>query len=228
MGQGEGASVLVDRRSRSPRRAQFSPSRRSRDTPRRRGDSSESYVTTDSDGPDSPVRGNVVDRSTATSGTSVGVSVGGVVGSVGVVGGALTASELALKVIPIINALKAQVAGVSVSLSAIPVLEAAVAEARAGQVDLARKVVDLTQKLTETRASVKLLDGWMVAAEFAQLPRANVGLVGPCFSVSPALLHDKNLGGEVTCFATSQVLAGASCSFSLQELSVAEIDSLLD
>jgi len=57
MGQGEGASVFVDRRSRSPHR---SPSRRPRTTPRRRRDSSESFGTSESDYSVSPRRAAVL------------------------------------------------------------------------------------------------------------------------------------------------------------------------
>jgi len=200
--------------------------RHSRATPRRLRESLESFGLSESDGAGSPVRGSVTDRSEATSGTLVGVSGGGVVGSLGVVGGALTASELAVKVIPIINALKAQLAGVSVSLAAIPVLEAAVAEAKAGQLDLIRKVADLTQKLTETRASVKLLDDWTIAAEFAQLPRVAVGSSVQDLSLSSA--PPQGVGSVVMSAAVPLVLASTPVTTSLPELLASDIDRLFD
>jgi len=174
-------------------------------------------VTSESDGSGSPVRGNVTDRRAATSDTSVGVS-GGVVGSLGVVGGALTASELALKVIPIINALKAQFAGMLVSLAAIPLLEAAVAGAKAGQVDLTRKVLDLTQKQSETRASFKLLDDWTIAAEFDQLPSSRAVSSVPVYG----------LDGVGKSVAAPHALGSAPVTMPLPELLASDIDSLLD
>jgi len=105
----------------------------------------------------------------------VGLGVGGGLGPVDPVVNSLTVSELALKVIPAINTLKALLVELTTSVAVLPVLEAAVIELKAGQLELARKVGDLTSKLTETRASVKLLDDWTIAAEFAQLPKGAVG-----------------------------------------------------
>jgi len=106
--------------------------RHSRATPRPRRESSESSLTSEFDDAGSPLREDVAGRRAASSGTLVGVIGEGVVGPVVVVGGPLTACELALKVIPAINALKAQLVGVSASMAVIPVLEAAVAEAKGG------------------------------------------------------------------------------------------------
>jgi len=72
------------------------------------------------------------------------LSCGGVVGGSGVsLGGVvppsepkpLTASELALKVIPAVNGLKAQLAAVIKTRGSVSVLETVVAELRAGQVE---------------------------------------------------------------------------------------------
>jgi len=116
----------------------------------------------------------------------VGVSGGGVVVSAGVVGNPLTASELALKVIPINNALKAQLAGMSTSMVAIPVKEAAIGELKVGQVDSSRKLAELSRKVSETCASGKFLNDWTIAAEFAQLHRGDVGSNGQVLSLSTA------------------------------------------
>jgi len=107
--------------------------------------------------------------------------LGGGSGPVDPVINLLTASELALKVIPAINALKAQLVGLT---NALPVMEAAIAELKAGQLDSARKLAELSRKVTETRASVKFLNDWTIAAEFAQLSRGAVGSNSLVFSLS--------------------------------------------
>jgi len=91
--------------------------------------------------------------------------VGGGVGSVVVVGGVgsssdqkvLTVTELALRVIPAINGVKAQLAAVMKSVGSVSVLENAVTKLRASQVELTRKVGELAVKLADVRANVKTL-----------------------------------------------------------------------
>jgi len=154
----------------------------------------------------------------------VGSGVGGGLRPVDPVVNSLTASELASKVIPAINALKALL---TTTVAALPVLEAAVVELKAGQLELAPKVGDLTSKLAETRASVKLLDNWTIAAEFAQIPRGVVGLGGQVFKglrVAPP----QGVGSEVVSAAVPPVLAGTPVTSSLPELLGSDIDSLFE
>jgi len=111
----------------SPRRSSVTPRRRRRE-------SSESFATSESDG--SPLRGAAAGNS-AVFGTLAGLGVGGGLGPVDpavslTTVNALTASELALKVIPAINALKALLVGLTKSVAGLPVLEAAVVELKAG------------------------------------------------------------------------------------------------
>jgi len=188
--------------------------------------------------------------SSAVTGTLVGLGVGGGVGvggSVGVAGGVgvggsvgppglavaltavntLTASELALKVIPAINALKAMVIGLTKSVAGLSVLEATVVELKAGQGELVRKVGDLTGRLTETRASVKLLDDWAIAAEFAQLPKVVVGTPSSQISrlgaASPLVVGGVDMGAAVP-----QVMSSVYVAPLLPELQASDLDSLLD
>jgi len=222
----EGARDAVSseraRQSRSHRQAVLSP-RRSRATPRRRRESSESFATSESDCSGSPLRGAAA-GSSAPSGTLVGLGVGGGLRPDDPVVNSLTGSELALKVIPAINALKALL---TTTVAALPVLEAAVVELKAGQLELARKVGDLTSKLTETHASVKLLDNWTIAAEFAQIPRGAVGSSGQVFkSLSSA--PPQGVGSEVMSATVPPVLASTPVTSSLPELLASDIDSLFE
>jgi len=237
--QGEGASVLGDWRSRSPRRGEGSLSRRSRATPRGRRDSSESYATSESDGSGSPLRALVVpgfvagnraypyrtvvgSNAASASGMLVGSVVGGVSVPVDPVNSPLTASELVLKVIPAINALKAQLVGLTASL---PVMEAAIGELKAGQQDSARKLEELSRKVTEMRASVKFINDWIIAFEFVQLPRGVVGSNGPLYSLSAG---SQSAGGVAATAAIQQALVVPPVTTLLPELLASEIDSLFE
>jgi len=173
--------------------------------------------------PDRTVVGSNVPSS---SGMLVGTVVGGVSVPVEPVVNSLTASELALKVIPAINALKALLVGLTTTVAVLPVLEAAVVELKAGQLELARKVGDLTSKLTETRVSVKLLDDWTIAAEFAQLPRGVVGSSGQVLILSSA--PPQGVGSVVMSDAVPLVMASTPVTSSLPELLASDIDSLFD
>jgi len=113
---------------------------------------------------------------------------GGVIGSSVSLGGVkppsdlkpLTASELALKVIPAINGLKAQLEAVIKIGGCVSVLETVVAELRSSQAELTRKVSDLVVKLADTRANVKTLENWVVAMKFTQIPGEVVLLLFLC------------------------------------------------
>jgi len=148
----------------------------------------------------------------------VGVSGGGVV----VVGGPLTASELALKVIPAINALKAQLVVITNTLQ---VMEASIAELKAGQLDSSGKLAERSRKVTETCASVKCLNDWTIAAEFAQLPKCAVGSSGQVF-----ILYGppQGVGSVMMSAAVPQVLASTPVNPSLPELLASDIDSLFE
>jgi len=161
----------------------------------------------------------------------VGLGVGGGLGPVDPVVtltavNALTASELALKVIPAINALKALVVGLTTSVSVLPVLEAAIVDLKAGQLELAKKVGELTGKLTETRASVKVLDDWTIATEFAQLSRGVVG--SSCQALRPNSATPQGVGSLVTSAAVPVVMASVYVAPVLPELQASDLDSLLD
>jgi len=161
----------------------------------------------------------------------MGLGVGGGLGPVDPVVtltavNALTASELALKVIPAINALKALVVGLTTSVSVLPVLEAAIVELKAGQLELARKVGDLTGKLAETRASVKLLDDWAIAAEFAQLSKGTVGASGQVVRLGSA--PPPGVGSVVMEAVVPRVVASVYVAPLLPELLASDLDGLLD
>jgi len=159
----------------------------------------------------------------STSGTSVGCVVGGGLGLVEPVNSPLTASELAVRVIPAINALKGQLAGL---VNSLPVMEAAVRELRAGLQDGARKLDELSRKLTETRASVKYLNEWTIAADYDKLSRGAVGSSGHAYSLSVAPPHGVDAVAMST--AVPQVLGSTLDASLLHELLASDIDSLLD
>jgi len=156
-------------------------------------------------------------------GALVGVSGGGVVEAVGVVGSPLTVSGLALKVIPAINVMKAQLVGMT---NGLPVMEASKAELKAGQLDSSRKLAELSRKVTEMCASVKYLNDWTIAAEFAQLPKGAVGSSGQVFSLSTA--PPQGVGIVMMSAAVPKVLASTLVNPSLPELLASDIDSLFE
>jgi len=164
-------------------------------------------------------------------GVDGGVGVGGSVGPVGpavavTAVNTLTASELALKVIPAINALKALVVGLTASVSVLPGLEAAIVGLKAGQLELAKKVGELTGKLTETRASLKVLEYWAVAAEFAQLSKGTVGASGQVVRLGSA--PPPGVGSVMMEAVVPRVVASVYVAPLLPELLASDLDGLLD
>jgi len=131
----------------------------------------------------------------------------------------LTASELALRVIPAIRGVKNQLAELAKAGGAVSVLEVVVSELRAGQAELTRKVSDLTSKLVETRAVVKSLDNWVIATEFAQVSGCSAVPVYTARGVVPASV----VLGSVP--ASSLVCAPGTAI--LTELLASDIDHLL-
>jgi len=95
----------------------------------------------------------------ACAGVGVGISEVAVSGAVDpAVPKTLPASELALKVIPAINSLKSQLVALAKSASVVLLLKAPVAELKAGQAELTKNIQELSVRLTETRASFKVID----------------------------------------------------------------------
>jgi len=142
----------------------------------------------------------------------------------------LMASELALKVIPAINAVKSQLASLTKTGGPVSILEAVVAELRAGQVELTRKVSDLTAKLAETRVVVKSLDNWVVAADFAQLSGLStvVATALPLRTMMSGAPASVVLGpGSSSSAALKAVPYSATVIATMPELLSADIDRLL-
>jgi len=137
----------------------------------------------------------------------------------------LTASELALRVIPAINGLKTQLAALTKNGGPVSNLETAVSELRAGQVELARKVSDLTSKLAETRAIVKSLDNWVIATEFAQA--SGCGAV-PVYTARGAAPTSVVPGSAPVSSLALQAFVSAPVTTTLPELLASDIDLLLE
>jgi len=105
---------------------------------------------------------------------------GGVVGSAGakivcVEVHKLTVTELALKIIPIINILKAKVAALQLTLSVLPSIEQAVKELKEGYLLLEQKCDGSVVHQVKTDAALKLLNQALITYDFSKLPR-NVGM----------------------------------------------------
>jgi len=157
----------------------------------------------------------------------------GVVGSSGLLGGVvptsdqklLTVSELALKVIPAINGLKAQLAAVMKSVGSVSVLETVVAELRTSQAELTRKVGELAVKLADARGNVKTLENWMVAMKFAQLPGGSGVPAVPTHAARVVALV--NVGGASSSGLDPHALISASGTVLMPELLSSDIDRLL-
>jgi len=100
-----------------------------------------------------------------------------VVGSVGAVGDVVnsdapvsrpaTATELALRVIPLINSIKVQLGEVQLALDVLPVFQIAVNELKAGFVAINTKYSTLSDRLVKTNAALKSLNDWSIAYDFS-------------------------------------------------------------
>jgi len=159
--------------------------------------------------------------------------VGSSVGSVVVVGGVgsssdqkvLTVTELALRVIPAINGVKAQLAAVMKSVGSVSVLENVVTELRASQVELTRKVGELAVKLADARANVKTLESWVVAMEFTQIPGGSGVPAVPTQNAS--VVAPVSLGGASLSGVGPHAIVSASDTVLMPEMSACDIDRLL-
>jgi len=87
-------------------------------------------------------------------------------------------------------------------------------------------VGELTGKLTETRASVKVLDDWTIATEFAQLSRGAVGPSGQVMRMSSA--PPQGVGSVVRSATVPLVMVSAYVAPLLPELLASDLDGLLD
>jgi len=137
----------------------------------------------------------------------------------------LTASELALRVIPAINGLKTQLAALAKDGGPVSNLETAVSALKAGQVELARKVSDLTTKLAETRAIVKSLDNWVIATEFAQASVCGAVPLYAAKGTAPASVVPGSVPGSSLVL---QSLVSAPVTTTLPELLASDIDLLFE
>jgi len=137
----------------------------------------------------------------------------------------LTASQLALRVIPAINGLKTQLAALTKIGGPVSDLKTAVSELRAGQVELTRKVSDLNSKLAETRAIVKSLDNWVIATDFAQASGCGAVPVYTARGVAPASVV---LGSASASSLAPQAFVSAPVMTTLTELLASDIDLLLE
>jgi len=82
-----------------------------------------------------------------------------------------TVNELALKIIPVINILKAEVVALQLALSILPSLELTVRELKEGYLLLEQKCDGCIVHQAKTDAALKLLNQALVAHDFSKLPR---------------------------------------------------------
>jgi len=137
----------------------------------------------------------------------------------------LTVLELALKLIPANNGLKAQLVAVMKSVGSVSVLETVVAELRTSQAELNRKVGELVAKLADARANVKTLEDWMVAMEFTQIPGGGGVPAVPMHTAR--VVAPVNVGGASSSGMDPHAIISASGTVIMPELSSSDIDRLL-
>jgi len=82
-----------------------------------------------------------------------------------------TVSELARKILPIINTLKAEVAALQLALSVLPSVEQAVKELKEGYMLLKQQCDGYDLYQAKTDAALKLLNQASLAYDFLKLPR---------------------------------------------------------
>jgi len=87
----------------------------------------------------------------------------------------VTVKELAMKIIPLINTLKAQVANLQLTLSVLPNVEQVVKELKASYLLLEQKCGCCVVHQGKTDAALKLLNQSSLAYDFSKLPR-DVGM----------------------------------------------------
>jgi len=94
---------------------------------------------------------------------------------------AVTVTELALRVIPLVNGLKFQLVDMQRALGVLPAVQLAIKELREGFLMLDKKCNDLIISQGKTDVSVKVLDQWSLAYDFSKIPSGlvNSPLNGP-------------------------------------------------
>jgi len=111
--------------------------------------------------------------------------VGAVGGVVGVVGGVVdpdvavrpvTVTELALRVIPLINNLKAQLVEVQLALKVLSTFQTVINQLKEDFVVLNTKYGGLDECLVKTNAVLKSLDDWSIAYDFSRASNGHVPL----------------------------------------------------
>jgi len=90
-----------------------------------------------------------------------------------------------------------------------------VTELKASQVELTRKVGELSVELVDIRANVKTLEGWVVAMEFTQIPGGSGVPVVPLRTSS--FVAPVSVGGAIS-------VSGAGL---MPDMTSADIDRLL-
>jgi len=98
----------------------------------------------------------------------------------------VTVKELAMKIIPLINTLKAQVADLQSTLSVLPSVELAVKELKEGYLLLERKSGGFSIHQVKTDAALKLLNQCSLAYDFSKIPR-DVSMP-PCVPGMPTMV----------------------------------------
>jgi len=149
-------------------------------------------------------------------------SVGGiVVDSVGVVGDLVkseaavprpaTATELARRVIPLINSLKVQLGEVQLALDVLPVLQTAINDLKAGLVDVKTKYHKLSDRLVKTNAALKSLDDWSIAYDFSRVHKVSVPFLEKVPVVAPIVQSGVGCtGSEVQVAGGVGIVIGSS------------------
>jgi len=87
-----------------------------------------------------------------------------------------TATELALRVIPLINSIKVQLGEVQLALDVLPVFQTAINELKAGFVDIKIKYHKSSDRLVKTNTALKSLDDWSIAYDFWRVKKVPVPL----------------------------------------------------
>jgi len=86
------------------------------------------------------------------------------------VGRVLTVTELALKIIPILNTLKAEMASIQLAIRELPSLVLALKELKKGFLELQRKSAVFNIKVVQIDLALKSLNKSSLAYEFSKIP----------------------------------------------------------
>jgi len=135
-----------------------------------------------------------------------------------------TATELALRVIPLINNIKTQLVDVQLALDVLPAIQLAIKELKDGYIALDLKYGSLADRLVKTDVAVKILDDWSIAYDFSRTKKVSVSFPVNVCVVAPMNQAVVNVVGSSSSVQSIAGIGQVSVVSELVEMSISDID----